>query len=201
MTTLFLDVVSSIPEFHVINENKIIHSLKIIQNNQKLSDTLIPAYLEINKKFNFHKNLKKIIITIGPGSYTALRVGASFIAGISYSMDLPISFISTESIYNFFNKPKKKISVFFESSNNQSFVLYKKDSNFFHEKIDNNDYLLSLDISHIFYNLNKPKFINSEITTSFFSLKEIVLLNLNKLDFKKNIIIKPMYISNNLILN
>ena len=81
---LFLDVASPIPEFHLINDKKIIDSIKITDNNdQKLSDLLIPTYLEIDTTYKLSKNLKKLIITIGPGSYTALRVGASFIAGLS----------------------------------------------------------------------------------------------------------------------
>ena len=199
---LLLDVSSLIPEFHLINENKIVHSRKIIQNiNQKLSDNIIPTYVEINNTYNLFNNITKLIITIGPGSYTALRVGASFISGISYSMNLPIAVISTETMYNFIYKKNKQIGIYFESSNNQKFLSYKKDLIFSHEKIENNKYILPNSISHIFYNTNAPEFINKEIITHAYSLKEIVLKNLNKLNFKKNIIIKPIYISNNALLN
>ena len=63
---LLLDVASPIPEFHLINDKKIIDSIKIIDNNdQKLSDLLIPTYLEIDKAYKLSKNLEKLIITIG----------------------------------------------------------------------------------------------------------------------------------------
>ena len=69
---LLLYVASPIPEFHLINYKKIIDSIKITNNNdQKLSDLLIPTYLEIDTTYKLSKNLKKLIITIGPGSYTA----------------------------------------------------------------------------------------------------------------------------------
>jgi len=199
---LLLDVASPIPEFHLINDKKIIHSIKIINNiNQKLSDNLISAYLGINNAYYFYTKLKKLIITIGPGSYTSLRVGASFIAGISQSMKLPVSVISTETIYNFFYEENKQIAIYFESSNNQNFLSYKKGSQFFHEKIENNQYSFSVPISHILYNKSTPKFINKDITSVFFLIKEIVIENLNKLDFKKDTTIKPIYISNNTLLN
>ena len=103
---LLLDVASPIPEFHLIDDKKIINSIKIIDNNdQKLSDLLIPTYIEIDTAYKLSKNLEKLIITIGPGSYTALRVGASFIAGLSQSMSLPVSVVSTLTIYNFLSKP------------------------------------------------------------------------------------------------
>ena len=41
----------------------------------------------------------------------------------------------------------------------------------------------------------------NKIKTESFSIKNIILKSLNKLDFKKNTIIKPIYISNNIILN
>ena len=97
---LFLDVASPISEFHLINDKKIIDSIKITnKTDQKLSDLLIPTYLQIDNDYNLSKKLKKLIITIGPGSYTALRVGASFIAGLSQSMDLPVAVISSTTIY------------------------------------------------------------------------------------------------------
>jgi len=45
---LFLDVASPIPEFHLIKDKNIIVSLKIVENNdEKLSDNIIPKYLKI----------------------------------------------------------------------------------------------------------------------------------------------------------
>ena len=52
---LFLDVASPIPEFHLINDKKIINSFKIInKTNQKLSDLIIPMYLDINNIFKIN---------------------------------------------------------------------------------------------------------------------------------------------------
>ena len=199
---LFLDVTSPIPEFHIINDKKIIDSIKITnKTHQKLSDLLIPTYLEIDNDYNLSKKLKKLIITIGPGSYTALRVGASFIAGLSQSMDLPVAVISTTTIYKHLSDTNKQIGIYFESSNNQKFFLYKKNSEFISVKIDNQNFIIPELISYIFYNLGLPKFIDNKIKSEMFSIKMNVLENLHKLEFNKNLIIKPIYISNNSILN
>ena len=123
---LFLDVVSIIPEFHLIKDKKIIYSIKITNNNEKkLSDLLIPIYLELDKNYKLSKNIEKLIITIGPGSYTALRVGASFIAGLSQSMNLPVAVISNTTIYQNLYDSSKQIGIYLESSNNQKFFSYK----------------------------------------------------------------------------
>ena len=199
---LFLDVASPIPEFHLINDKKIIFSMKIEEDiSKKLSDSIIPTYLKINKNYNLSKNVTNLILTTGPGSYTALRVGASFIAGLSQSMNLPVCIISSETIYNFFYDIDKQIGIYFESSNNQKFFSYKKESNFIHEKVENEKYVVPNFISHLFYNFNSSLFINKKIYSETFLIKEVVLKSLNKLKFKKNLLIKPIYISNNIILN
>ena len=199
---LFLDVASPIPEFHLIKDKKIIDSAKIFNNQDfKLSDKIIPSYLEISKKHDLTKNIIKLIISIGPGSYTALRVGASFIAGLSQSMDLPVAVVSTESIYKYLTEKNDQIAIYFESSNNQRFFSYKKDKKFFHEKVEKKNFVLPKSINFIFYNYTYPEFIECKINSSLFTLKEIVLKNLTNIEFKENLIIKPIYISNNSILN
>ncbi len=199
---LFLDVASPISEFHLINDKKIIDSIKITnKTDQKLSDLLIPTYLQIDNDYNLSKKLKKLIITIGPGSYTALRVGASFIAGLSQSMDLPVAVISTKTIYKYLSDNNKQIGIYFESSNNQKFFLYQKNSEYINVKIENQNFVIPELISYIFYNLGLPKFTDNKIKSKMFSIKMHVLENLEKLEFNKNLIIKPIYISNNSILN
>ena len=199
---LLLDVASPIPEFHLIDDKKILDSIKITDNDdQKLSDLLIPAYLEIDTAYKLSKNLEKLIITIGPGSYTALRVGASFIAGLSQSMSLPVAVVSTLTIHNHLLKPYDYIGVYFESSNNQKFFSYQKNNQFIHKKIDDMSYIMPKSVTKVLYNLNLPNFINSNIQSEIFSIKINVIENLDKLEFDNNLIIKPIYISNNTILN
>ena len=199
---LLLDVASPIPEFHLINDKKIIDSIKITDNNdQKLSDLLIPTYLEIDTAYKLSKNLEKLIITIGPGSYTSLRVGASFIAGLSQSMSLPVSVVSTLTIHNYLSEPRNHIGVYFESSNKQKFFSYQKDNQFIHEKIYNMSFIMPKSVSKVLYNLTLPDFINSNTQSEIFSIKINVIKNLENLEFDNNLIIKPIYISNNTILN
>ena len=199
---LLLDVASPIPEFHLINDKKIIDSIKITDNNdKKLSDLLIPTYLEIDTAYKLSNNLKKLIITIGPGSYTALRVGASFIAGLSQSMNLQVSAVSTVTIHNHLAEPRNHIGVYFESSNKQKFFSYQKNHQFIHEKIDDMSYTIPESVSKLLYNYTLPNFINTKIESKIFSIKNNVIENLDKIKFDKDLIIKPIYISNNTILN
>ena len=201
---LFLDVISSIPEFCVIDDNKILLQQKITQSEtDKLSDNIIQSYIEIDKSLNLTKNLKKISTTIGPGSYTSLRVGSAFISGLMISRKIPFYPLSIEDILNFYSRKysKKNLGAFITSSNNQKFLCYKiKDNLMEYYKIENNKYSVPKHIDLIIYNKNKIYGTN-EFQQIQFSFFEEFYENYNDLNFKKNIIIKPIYISNNTLLN
>ena len=201
---LFLDVISSIPEFCVIDDNKVILQQKITKDEtDRLSDHIIQSYIEIDKNLNLTKNLKKISTTIGPGSYTSLRVGSAFISGLMISRKIPYYPLSIEDILNFYSikYSKKKLGAFITSSNNQKFLCYKvKDSVMEYYKIENNKYSVPKHIDLIIFNKNKIK-ANSKLEQIQFSFFDEFYNNYNNLTFKKNIIIKPIYISNNRLLN
>ena len=201
---LFLDVISPLPEFCVIDDNKVILKEKIIQNEtDRLSDNIIQSYVEIDKRLNLTKNLKKISTTIGPGSYTSLRVGSAFISGLMISRKIPYYPLSIEDILNFNSKKlsKNNLGVFITSSNNQEFLCFKnKDNVIEYNKIENNKYLIPKHIELILFNkteINK----NNKLEQIHFSFFEEFYKNYNNLTFKKNIIIKPIYVSNNQLLN
>tara|TARA_B100000676_G_C17668411_1_gene625053 strand:+ start:81 stop:695 length:615 start_codon:yes stop_codon:yes gene_type:complete len=202
---LFLDVISPIPEIFVIEDNKVIFRRKILKNeSDKLSDFIFETYVDMNDKLNLTKNLRKLALTIGPGSYTSLRVGAAFIAGLKLSKDLEFCPISIENIYkykSFSNDPDSMI-FYIMSSKDQKFICYiNKQKKIKYVKLDENKHKLQNNIKKIFYNFNKYTYIDREITQEKFSFIDEVLENVDKLEFMKDIIINPIYISNNKILN
>ena len=122
---LFLDTVSPLPTFTVIKDNKIIHSIHILDgNSNKISDRIIPAFLELQKKSCLDEKIKKLVVCTGPGSYTSLRVGIAFMYGISYSKKIPLIGITCFDLFQF-AIPKsniKKTLMFICSSNDQNFI-------------------------------------------------------------------------------
>ena len=201
---LFLDIISSIPEFCVIDDNKVILQEKITKHEtDRLSDNIIQSYIEIDKRLNLTKNLKKISTTIGPGSYTSLRVGSAFISGLMISRKIPYYPLSIEDILNFNSEKfsKKNLGLFITSSNNQQFLCYKnKDKVMEYNKIENNKCSVPKYIELILFNKTKIN-ENNKLEQIQFSFFKEFYKNYNNLTFNKNIIIKPIYISNNQLLN
>ena len=201
---LFLDIISPIPEFCVIDDNKVILQEKIIQiETDRLSDNIIQSYIEIDKRLNLTQNLKKISTTIGPGSYTSLRVGSAFVSGLMISRKIPYYPLSIDDILNFNSKKyyKKNLGVFITSSNDQQFLCYRnKDNVMEYNKIENKKFSIPKHIELILFNKNEIS-ENNKLEQIQFSFFEEFYKNYNNLNFKKNIIIKPIYISNNQLLN
>ena len=99
---------------------KFIKSISTIK--KYFSDRKILICKEITKYFEeyfrnsvknlneFQKNLKGLIITTGPGSYTSLRVGAAFIAGLKYSKNIKTASVSSEIISKLLISDNNKIN-------------------------------------------------------------------------------------------
>tara|TARA_B110000116_G_C16793421_1_gene565183 strand:+ start:1738 stop:2382 length:645 start_codon:yes stop_codon:yes gene_type:complete len=212
---LFLDTISSLPEFCLIEDKKIVYSKKILPNqNDKMSDLLIPSYLELEKDFNLNSKLKLLITNTGPGSYTALRIGIAFFASLSLSKNISLIGISCIDLFRFIIPDEELYTsgIMISSSNDQNFIcIFNKNKNrFIINKIEKNltlpkqDIYLSM-LKKVYTNENlneenKGIFLDKKINVLTFS--EIVNMKIEKIEnLKKNDIIKPIYYSNNKILN
>ena len=202
---LFLDVISPIPEFLLIEDNKVILQRKIInKESDKLSDNIFEIYMQINNHYNLDQKLKKISITIGPGSYTSLRVGASFVAGLTISKKLLFYSFSIDDIFKFElnNQNNNNAGIYINSANNQNFICILDNNNKIqYFKLEDDNFVLPENINTILYNEKKLDLSDKNIEQFKFSFAENLFQNYKRLDFSLNQIVKPIYISNNKILN
>lgn len=204
---LFLDTISPLPEFCIIKDSKIIYSELIIeQNNQKMSDYIIPKYEKIEKKFELNTNLESMIVCNGPGSYTGLRIGIAFMCGLSLSKKIPIKSVSCVQLLNLFSKKydKNSLAMYVISGNNQKFLCFNQSVNqdYSVDKIDKFSLSLFPNIKDLLVNYETKEIFSPELKINKLDLKNMILMHLDKiLKFKDSDIINPIYISNNIILN
>tara|TARA_B100001121_G_scaffold271637_1_gene257667 strand:- start:16 stop:645 length:630 start_codon:yes stop_codon:yes gene_type:complete len=207
---LFLDTVSPLPEFSLIGDNKIIFSKKIINNHhEKMSDYLIKSYTDLEKKFSLDQKLENLIINIGPGSYTSLRIGIAFFSGLSLSYQIDLKGIPCVDFYKYVISKDDLLltGIFINSANNQKFIcIYDQKKEYYNiHKIESFNEIENFKIKKVVSNteLNKNNSnLFKNIKYQSISFKEIIIKNLDaimKLENSK--IIEPIYISNNKILN
>tara|TARA_Y100001960_G_C14431835_1_gene708191 strand:+ start:151 stop:780 length:630 start_codon:yes stop_codon:yes gene_type:complete len=207
---LFLDTVSPLPEFSLIGDNKIIFSKKIINNHhEKMSDYLIKSYTDLEKKFSLDQKLENLIINIGPGSYTSLRIGIAFFSGLSLSYQIDLKGIPCVDFYKYVISKDDLLftGIYIHSANNQKFIcIYDQKKEYYNiHKIESFNEIENFKIKKVVSNteLNKNNSnLFKNIKYQSISFKEIIIKNLDaimKLESPK--IIEPIYISNNKILN
>ena len=205
---LFLDVISPIPEFSVFEDNKIILTRRIVKSKEnKLSDYIIPAYQKIDDVLNLTRNLTSLIVTTGPGSYTSLRIGISFMLGLHFSRKIKIAGISSKDIINFEIKNDENLNygIYIFSANSQEFICYKLiNQNYKYIKLEKNDSNNYEELNQIdvFYYNHKP--LNKSLQNSKqikYLIKENILKNFLKLKFNQLGLLKQIYIYNNQNLN
>ena len=210
---LFLDTVSPLPVFSVIEENKVIKSIQVLKkNSNKISDCIIPAYFTLQNQLQINDEIEKLVVCTGPGSFTALRVGIAFMYGLSISKKISLIGISCADLLQF-TIPKsyeKKTLMIICSSNNQNFIAISSNKNdkYLINKIDVKLHSVKIDYSKYSYCISNSKLSSNIVKiigkkncqqTNF---TEIVRLNLNNiLSLPMKSIVEPIYISDNKLFN
>ena len=210
---LFLDTVSPLPVFSVINENKVIKSIQIlIKNSNKISDCIIPAYFTLQNKLQINDKIEKLIVCTGPGSFTALRVGIAFMYGLSISKKISLIGTSCTDLLQFTisKSYEKKTLMIICSSNNQNFIaIYSnKNDKYLINKIDVKLHSVKINYSKYCYCISNSKLSSNIVKiigkkicqqTNFTEIVRLNLKNILSLPIKS--IVEPIYISDNKLFN
>ena len=202
------------PKFIITDNNKVIESLYILdQNVNRISDSIHNKFLILQKKHNLLSLLDKLIVCTGPGSYTSLRVGISFMLGISYSRKIPIYGIScTELLSKFVDKKDfYKIFLVICSTNNQYYIclpINNKNYKYKIMKINNQNPFMDIDLrlySKCITNYNLPDILNKAISLNikifdYINIEDKFYQNFFTILNNKTLL-KPIYISDNKLFN
>lgn len=98
MYTLFLDTHSSNVNVSLIKEQKVITKEK--ETFQSHSLFLLPMIKEILEEEKITiRDIEKIIVVNGPGSFTGIRIGLSVVKTMGYALNIPVYPISSLTAY------------------------------------------------------------------------------------------------------
>lgn len=109
MISLFLDTCTSNIVVGVLKDDKVINSISFINDN-KLSEKLLPEIKSLIEKSNISlNNLNKIFVSIGPGSFTGIRIGVTIAKVLAWSLKIDIVPVSSLEVMSSINTDKKYI--------------------------------------------------------------------------------------------
>ncbi|MDL2287103.1 tRNA (adenosine(37)-N6)-threonylcarbamoyltransferase complex dimerization subunit type 1 TsaB [Eubacteriales bacterium OttesenSCG-928-G02] len=99
MNVLSIDttaVVASVAVCEFNNDKIAKYSLFTLKNGLTHSENLLPMIDNVLKIFNINTDdLGLIAVSVGPGSFTGVRIGVSTVKGLAYSKNIPVAAVST----------------------------------------------------------------------------------------------------------
>ena len=115
MISLFLDTCSQIIRLGVLSDSKLIEYTEFTNDN-KLSEKLLPAIKEMLDKNKYRVNeINRIYISVGPGSFTGIRIGVTVAKVIAWSLNIDIIPISSLEVMASYDTDKKYICSFMDA--------------------------------------------------------------------------------------
>ena len=95
MRYLYIDISSSYLYTAIVENNKLISEIKE-EFGQSLSEVALPKIASMFEKTNLEaKDIDKIIVVDGPGSFTGIRIGITIAKVYSWSLNIPITTITS----------------------------------------------------------------------------------------------------------
>lgn len=176
MISLFLDTSSKKLVVILVKDNKII-GFKELESINDHASHLIPFIDEILKEKNITtKDINKIFVVNGPGSFTGTRIGVTVGKVLAYSNDIPVIPVSSLKQYIFsLENYNYYVSIIKDKNNRMYYGIYDKDYNdIVVDKYQTKDVFMK-DIE----NLTNAVFISEEEIDGINTIKPI--LNINKL--------------------
>lgn len=104
---LFIDTHDELITIGLKNEDKLYIKTKLSEYSHSIFT--MPMIEELFKENNLNvKDLKKIIVVNGPGSFTGIRIGVSIAKTMAYALNISINTISSLKAYLISNDNNKK---------------------------------------------------------------------------------------------
>lgn len=98
MISFFIDTCTSFATIALLKDNKLINQKNVV-SNRDLSNNLFEYIEQLFKEANvLPKDVKKIYVSIGPGSFTGVRIGLTIAKTYAYSLNIKLVPISSLEI-------------------------------------------------------------------------------------------------------
>ena len=90
MYSLLIDTHDKLVSYVLYNDGKVVDQVQL-ESNMRHSEIAMPSLIEILKKNNLEiKDIKEILVVIGPGSFTGVRIGVVIAKTTAYLLNIPI---------------------------------------------------------------------------------------------------------------
>lgn len=184
MTYLFIDTCNSFI-ISIIKDNNIIYINKDLSNTDT-SSKVMPIIDNAFKTTNLNiKDMDKIFVVNGPGSFTGIRVGVTIAKTIAYSLNIPLIKLSELELLATTKTDSYNMPIIDARRGYVYGAIYDKDLNVYYKE------------SHILFEELKNKLSNYNIVDNYDNIDLIKLIKKHEFDTPVNPHeLKPNYLKN-----
>ncbi len=160
---------------------------------QAQSEHMIPEIDNLLKKYSLtRKDISGVVTSIGPGSYTGVRISLTIAKVIALCLDVPIYPISSLRVLKDNDKPS--ICLINARSGRSYFGVYEKDKVIVSDTIKTNEDVLAYIKEHPSYSIcGNVSYLGYENLDSNICLQMVSLLN-SLSPFENSLALKPVYL-------
>ena len=184
MNLIAIETISEVCSITLFKKNKNIDTIESSNDIKHTRNLPILFNKLINRNSFDIKNIDYIAVSIGPGSYTGIKVGVNFSKGLAFGLGIPIIPInSLEAInYNLNCKEEYYIALY----SHKDFVYYQKYEDGLSKSIQKCESFEKLENLKIFgFNLNKiPNIKYEQIILSSINIGKFASMNYSDLATK-----------------
>lgn len=120
MYSLLIDTHDTKVSFVLYKDMKVL-SFKDFESNMRHSEVAMPSLIDLLTEFKINpEDLDEILVNIGPGSFTGVRIGVVIAKTMAYTLNIPIKMIN--SIEMLFYSNDSKLGVYVSKEKNGYFV-------------------------------------------------------------------------------
>lgn len=192
MITIYLDSSNTSLTVGVGNSEKVIDSTSY-EAWQRQSECMIPELDSLLKKHGFTKDdIKDVVVSVGPGSYTGVRIAITIAKVLSFALNCPVYPISALRVLKHSNKPSICL---INARSNRSYVgVYEGEKIIVEDTIWTNEQVLDFIKENPNYEVcGSTKYLNiqgyiSNICEEMHSLKPFLT------ECENNLSLKPVYL-------
>lgn len=161
--------------------------------SQEQSEHMIPEINKLMKEHNIStKDISKIVVAIGPGSYTGVRIALTIAKVMALALDIPLYPVSSLRILKDNDKPS--ICVINARSGRSYFGVYQGKEIIVEDTIKTNEEVLKYIASHPDYSIcGNASYLGFKNNDSNCCLQMVSLLDVLN-PFDNNLSAKPVYL-------
>ena len=121
MYSLLIDTHDTKVSFVLYKDGKVL-SFKDFESNMRHSEIAMPSLIDLLTEFKVKpEDLSLILVNIGPGSFTGVRIGVVIAKTIAYTLNIPIKVINSIEMMYYSND--KKYGIYVSKEKNGYFVI------------------------------------------------------------------------------